>query len=573
MRKLKSLLSFLLCVAIMMSTIGCTKEREHEHKGVHRSAIESTCTSLGKVEHWQCVICDKLFADEDCTEEIDTFVEPQKPHTLTRHAEKLATETESGNIEYWTCDVCNKFFSDENGKSEISEKDTALYSLASLVDFIVEVPADRDPIILQLADPQLMDSASKPLENASSNAYWTFEDESSAKAGVKGKNALCYDFITEIIEKTKENHNGALDLILITGDVIYGSYDNDGHMLADFVNFMETFDIPWAPIMGNHDVEGDIGADWICEQYENAPNCLFEQGDLKGNGNYTIGIKQNDELKRVFFNMDTNGCTGASTNSTSNGHTVTKNNNDYDGKDIGTYGLQQDQVKWFNETAESIKTFVPSVKISLHIHIPMKYFYVAYNEAYKTLLETDYVAKVVVGGNGNAVFNGVNTTGRVLYPERVVGHKEGDFGFLTTLYQDINFTPDFWDDALTNDAIPGATGDHAIFKQIKAAGTDSIFVGHWHSNSASIVYDGIRFQYGQKCSLYDSVPLMLSDGSIISRGAGYGIPMGSTLLIGGSVIPLDKYTGDILTPYTQYCEGFGAEINWGALKNTIGTVA
>ena len=40
---------------------------------------------------------------------------------------------------------------------------------------------------------------------------------------------------------------------------------------------------------------------------------------------------------------------------------------------------------------------------------------------------------------------------------------------------------------------------------IKALGVDSILVGHEHANSASAVYDGIRFQYGQKTGTYEAL--------------------------------------------------------------------
>lgn len=580
MKKLKSFMAFLLCAVLLFSTVGCNlnlggtsnNADTHEHKGVHRNAKESTCTTLGKVEHWQCVICDKIFADAACTEELSTSVAPKKNHTLINHPEVLATETTVGNIEYWTCDVCGKYFSDAQGKNEISEKDIVSYPLAELLDFVVEVPEDRNPIILQLADPQLMDSETMRTADrlgTAAAAYWTFNKNSVYKGeeiGV-GKNVLCYDFITEIITETKNANDGNLDLILISGDVVYGSFDDDGHMLLDFVAFMETFDIKWAPIMGNHDVESNMGADWMCRQYENAQNCLFKQGDVEGNGNYTIGIKQGSVLKRVFFNMDTNGCTGASPASKTNGHTVTRENNDY-GKDIGVYGLQQDQIKWFKDSVAAIKGFVPDIKISLHMHISMKYFAVAFNEKYKGLTGLDPVAAVEVDSNDYTV-NGQNTKGRVLYLDRTVGHQKGDFGWLTLLD---GWTPDFWDIADTNDAIEGAEGDHAIFKQIKAAGTDSILVGHMHTINASMVYEGIRFQFGQKCSLYDNTSQLLSNKEIAS-GVGYSYNTGATLLVGGTVIPMDKDTGEILTPYVQYCSGHGAEVNWDSLKNTISKAA
>ncbi len=572
MKKIKTVLLFLLCALMLFTSVACGNDAPvaHVHKTVHRSGKAATCTETGKLEHWICVTCDKYFADKECANEIKEYevITPKASHTPTHHEGVEATEMVAGNIEYWSCDVCEKLFSDNLCKSEIKEEDTVLYSLATLVDFVVEVPEDRNPIVLQLADPQLMDSETMKegrLGDAAAK-YWTFNKntytEKGGEAGL-GKNELCYDFIAEIVEKTKAKNNGNLDLILVTGDVIYGEFDPDGHMLTDFVNFMETLNIKWVPIMGNHDVESLKGADWMCEQYENAQNCLFKQGDVEGNGNFTVGIKQGNKLKRVFYNMDTNGCTGASTASKMNGHTVTRENNDY-GKDIGVYGLQQDQIKWLTKSVEQIKSFVPNVKISLHIHIPMKYFGVAFNEKYKGLTGQDPVAQVEVE-RGNYTVNGVNTEGRILYLDRVVGHGAGDFGWLTSLD---GWTPDYWDIAATNDAIPGATGDHAIFYQIKALGTDSIFVGHYHTINASMVYEGIRFQFGQKCSLYDNVAQLLSNNKIASA-VGYSYNTGATLLVGGTVIPIDKDSGELLTPYTQYCEGHGEEVNWASFKDTI----
>ena len=574
MKRIKTFLTFLLCTLMLFSSVACGGNNGDPtntacaHKAVHRSGKEATCTETGKLEHWICVKCDKYFTDENCTNEISKMdvVTTRLDHDLTKHARVEASEYDVGNIEYWTCNSCGGYFSDAAGKSQITEKDTVLYSLTELVDFTVQVPAGRQPIVLQLADPQLMDSAtmSEGRLGATAAAYWTFNGTSTGMTGTGiGKDVLCYDFITEIIDKTKAANDGNLDLILLSGDIVYGSFDHDGHMLADFVEFMDKFNIPWAPIFGNHDAESNKGATWQCEQYENAKNCLFKQGDLKGNGNYTVAIKQGDKYTRVFFNMDTNGCTGASTTSKTNEHTVTRENNDY-GRDIGVYGLQQNQVKWFKDTVAQIKSFIPEINISLHIHIAMKYFSVAFNEKYKNLTGKDPVAQVEVE-NDNYTVNGVDTKGRILYLDRVVGHGSGDFGWLTTLD---GWTPDYWDVAATNDAIPGATGDHAIFKQFKAAGIDSIFVGHMHSINASMEYQGIRFQFGQKCSLYDNAAQLLSNG-LIASGVGYSYNAGATMLVGGTVIPMDATTGDLLTPYTQYCEGYGAEVNWNSFKDTI----
>ena len=555
MKKFKQVATALLSGLMLFSAVGCNimpnssssldsvveSEGVHQHKTVHRTGVKPTCQKSGKLEYWECVSCEKLFSDKECTKEISQ-VEinlPMAAHTLEKHDRVEETEEAVGNIEYYTCNVCDKYFADNLGKSEITLEDTILSSSVTLVDFVVNVSEDRDPIILQLADPQLIDSSTMRAAdriNAEKVEAW----------GPNTREERCYKYIRELVEKTKP------DLILVSGDVIYGEFDDDGHLHREFIQFMESFETPWAPVMGNHDIETTMGADWICQQYEAAPHCMFKQGDIKGNGNYTIGIKQGDDIKRVIVNMDTNGCTGASEISNANGHTVTTTNNAY-GVSYGAYGLQPDQVEWFQETIANIKEREPEVKITFHFHIAMNYFAVAYNEAYKGLVgepvaqvqtsKTDYISR-----------------GKTLYPERVAGHREGDFGTLIWLWQ---FTPDFWD----RERVNGEGKENEIYYKIKATGTDSIFVGHYHSNNVSIVYDGIRFQFGQKCSTYDTTQKIAANGTITSTDI-----LPSTLadtdtpLVGGTVIPLDKTTGAIKNPYIQYCTGAGAEIDWDQWK-------
>ena len=319
----KRLAMVALSAMMAFSTVACTDTGsdvvgEHEHKTVRRVGITPTCQKTGKLEHWECVICEKLFSDVACTNEITPtqVYLPKAAHTLTNHERIEATETEHGNIEYWTCDVCEKYFSDVQGKSEITYAETTLASLATLVDFIVTVPADRDAVILQIADPQVIDSSQRRPGSS-------LNEEMIAMWGPDSREERCYKYIREMVQETNP------DLVLVSGDIIYGQYDDNGSVLQDFVAFMETLDVKWAPVMGNHDVESAKGADWQCQQYENASNCLFKQGDIMGNGNYTIGIKQGDELKRVVVNMDTNGCTGASQASINNGQTVHHGNNTY----------------------------------------------------------------------------------------------------------------------------------------------------------------------------------------------------------------------------------------------------
>ena len=93
---------------------------------------------------------------------------------------------------------------------------------------------------------------------------------------------------------------------------------------------------------------------------------------------------------------------------------------------------------------------------------------------------------------------------------------------------------------------PGGGGDWdrdgAIYNKMKKLGTDSISVGHHHSISASVVYDGIRFQYGQKSSTYDSANYRTANGSIVqTKDITAGEP-----LIGGTLMMMDGQTGDFV---------------------------
>ncbi|MBO5736810.1 MAG: hypothetical protein J6S04_03270, partial [Clostridia bacterium] len=99
--------------------------------------------------------------------------------------------------------------------------------------------------------------------------------------------------------------------------------------------------------------------------------------------------------------------------------------------------------------------------------------------------------------------------------------------------------------------------DFTIFNGMKALGADSIFVGHEHCNSASVVYEGVRFQFGQKSSEYDRFNYINTDGTITDT-----LKTGGKSLMGGSVIPLSKVDGAITNPYIYYCGYTNGVIDW-----------
>lgn len=363
-----------------------------------------------------------------------------------------------------------------------------------MIDFIVDVPADRDPIVLQLTDPQIANGANVTGGGEGSAQDWwrTYDAET-----------LCYPYIRETIEQTNP------DLILVTGDMIYGEFDHDGSTLQDFIRFMDSFKIPWAPVFGNHDNAGRQTVDAQCAMLEAGEYCLFEQRTLTGNGNYTVGLRQDGKLQRVFFMMDSNGC-GGRISGTGNSHTV------------NTTGFGQDQVDWFTETAQSITALSPSTKFTFAFHIQLAAF-------------ADAFAKYGFD-NATTKTNPINIDSR---PDKAAG----DFGYLG---RDLKSS---WDE------------DRTVYNRIKSLGADSILVGHEHCNSASVVYDGIRFQYGQKCSTYDRANYVVN-GAVMAKDNNFtnDIP-----ILGGTVLPLSAADGAIKEPYIYYCENAGGNIDWSKM--------
>ena len=92
--------------------------------------------------------------------------------------------------------------------------------------------------------------------------------------------------------------------------------------------------------------------------------------------------------------------------------------------------------------------------------------------------------------------------------------------------------------------------DDSITNGMIALGADSILVGHEHANSASVVYEGVRYQYGQKCSVYDRNNYIDADGTIIySSYSDAGDP-----IMGGTAMKLSKIDGTISDAYIYYCD-------------------
>jgi hypothetical protein len=305
---------------------------------------------------------------------------------------------------------------------------------AGIADFVLDLPVDRPIRILQLTDMQIIDASRQRTPNRLNEreiALW--QPESIP--------VQCADQIKSVVAQANP------DLIFITGDVIYGEFDDLGTSFELFCDFMDGFGIPWAPVYGNHDNESRKGIDWQNGRFEAAELCLFKKGSTTGNGNFSVLITRDGQPCRALYLMDSGACMGSPDASVRRGP-----------------GFTADQYDWLYATADRLTevsggTPVPAF---LGFHIPTIQFHqAAVEKGYQT---SDEQEKYVIGVTSPA--------------------KDGDFGCKREPIGCFGTPEDFVD-------------------RLHGAGIDGVFVGHCHANNTSVLWRGIRWTYGLKTGQYD----------------------------------------------------------------------
>ena len=303
-------------------------------------------------------------------------------------------------------------------------------------DFVLKLPIERagkEIRLLQLTDMQVIDALQRAYPERLGN------DEIEAWLP-ENFDIQCGDHIRSLITQTHP------DLIFITGDIVYGSFDASGKVMEWFCALMDSFKIPWAPVFGNHDNETERGVSWQCEQFYKSEYCLFRRGEVSGNGNYTVGIAVGDKLIRVLHMLDSNGC-----------------KNGTDPSIIKEKGIYPDQLELVSENTELIKSAQGrAVPAFIAFHIPV--------DSFKEAELAKGYSKV---GEKPAYFIGVNTVA-----------KDDDFGFNLEDYKPIQ------------------TDGHFI-EFLKKNNIDAAFAGHQHKNCTCISYEGIKWVFGLKTGQYD----------------------------------------------------------------------
>lgn len=174
-----------------------------------------------------------------------------------------------------------------------------------------------------------------------------------------------YDTMDKLI--AKENP----DLIIIMGDTVWAKFTKVSTI--QFVKYMDSLGIPWAPINGNHDGEGVADFNWVADQFMKSKTCLFKKGpnNIGGVGNYVINIMENGKIYKSLIMMDSHASRYY--------EEIKENKYDF------IYDSQMDWYRWVIKglTKQNSGEVVDSM---LFIHIPLN----EYVDAYKEWEETSF---------------------------------------------------------------------------------------------------------------------------------------------------------------------------------------
>lgn len=245
----------------------------------------------------------------------------------------------------------------------------------------------------------------------------------------QGENNKCYEEMDKLVEKTEP------DMIITLGDNV--SAFEGRFSLGKFIEKMDSYSVPWAPVFGNHDNE-ILGTtlNWQADKFMESELCLFQKGpsNLYGCGNYAVNITENGKAVYTLFMFD-------------NGRYIK-----YDDGTTKEVYMGYEQIAWYEWNVTGIEkatgTTVPSMTFSHFAQPEMR----------------EAIEKHGI----------LNDDGSYAVPE--------EYGFGKCDY------------------LPGVAPVRSGFadKCKELGSTKYIFCGHDHENNMSITADGITYTYGLK---------------------------------------------------------------------------
>jgi len=305
------------------------------------------------------------------------------------------------------------------------------------IDFIIEFPVGKDIKILQFADLQIQSLEWPRNLSRLSQLYGAFFAD-----GVTSHQERVWKYCDEAVQKSSP------DLIVLTGDNIYGECDDEGVLWDMLCTKMDSYNVPWLCVFGNHDNESAKGVLWQIARLKQSKNCVFSRGNVTGNSNYSVAIKQGGKYRYMFYMLDTNGCQVKAHNP---GEALMPDNVDIEHITQGG-GIYNDQVIWLANSDEMSEKITGEVPVLMFYHIPPS--------------ESTLTSKIIDGVSQGAYFDDGENFGI---------YKEAHGGF----------------------------ANYSFYSTAQEMGCTGMFVGHQHKVATSAVISGIRLTYGLKTGTYD----------------------------------------------------------------------
>ncbi len=221
-------------------------------------------------------------------------------------------------------DITNEKFIGETSDESWSQNEE--YKLEDTV--ILKKEKDKDFVILNITDTHFADYDFR--------AFTAFDVEAKIKA---------------LVASVKP------DLITVSGDIV--CTDSTVYAIKRITDLFESFGIPWAPMFGNHDNEGNCDKNFLADIMMSAPNCIMKKGDPEiGVGNYVINIAEENEdgSDRIVETLIIMDCRADN---------------------------RQKQIEWVDWVCDSTNSITgKSSEISVFTHIPLAEYQYAYDAAW-----------------------------------------------------------------------------------------------------------------------------------------------------------------------------------------------
>lgn len=293
---------------------------------------------------------------------------------------------------------------------------------------------------------------SKKVENSNltpvfENGFWTFTKKSNQDFKIlqltdmhfgcgilsRKRDILAQNAVITLVERVKP------DLIILTGDNIYpvpvfsGTLNNMRQ--SKFVaSLMESFEIPWTTVFGNHDTErfSTHTKEELLEFFTSQKHCLISRGDksISGVGNHIIKVNNADgKINTCLVMLDSNMYLNKSFLST------------FD-------NIHDDQIEWYKQSIQKLSGDGEIVKSLAFFHMPLE----EYRDAW---------AKLKMGNLDEVTYH-LGTINEINDHIGFSRRKKGNF----------------------------------FEEMVKFGSLKGCFCGHDHLNNISMTYKGIRLTYG-----------------------------------------------------------------------------